>query len=145
MATLTLAHRASALFHMALKESTVHFSFMLMMTVCTRSVAVSSKRSGDCRVSDMNFTVQKRSSNKVKWRINLASVSTSSGRASVDLREFGCDLMSLKVAVMAGSFLHCPQRVILAQPSRIGKFLKFNWLSRRLKFSLIFNEKGMDE
>lgn len=35
----------------------VFLSFTPVMTECVRSVEVSSKRSGDCRVSDMNFIV----------------------------------------------------------------------------------------
>ena len=76
----------------------VRLSLPLVMTDCARSVGVSRKRSGDCRVSHMNFAVRNRSSNKISWSMNSASMSVSS-----DLREFGCNLMSFKVAVMAGS------------------------------------------
>ena len=78
------------------------------MTECARTVAVSSKRSGDCRVSDRNFTVRKRSSNRIRWRMHSASVSKRNNRASVDLHGFGCALMSLKVAMMTGRFFAQP-------------------------------------
>ncbi len=100
--TPTFAQRASALLRTVLQESSVCFSIKLAMTECARSVAVLRKRSGDCRVSDINFAERSRSSNRIRWRMNSASMSESSDRASVDLREFGCDIMSFKVAMMAG-------------------------------------------
>lgn len=102
--TLIFAQRASALLHTALQESSVRFSFKLAMTECARSVAVSSKRSGDCKVSDINFAERNRSSNRIRWRMNSASMSESIDHESVDLREFSCNIMSFKVAIMAGRF-----------------------------------------